>query len=109
MLTIKLLQNVDEFYNTVILQDSNAEWKEATIFFHIPTCYSNLRRFTRGRHRCRRVLSSAIAFVRPSVRPERRYRSNALRISCINLKFGGMMQSNMKQIAIQIGHDQPIF
>ena len=30
----------------------------------------------------------------------RRYRSNSLRISSISGKFGGMMYSNMKQIAI---------
>ena len=35
----------------------------------------------------------------PPVRPERRYRSNFLRISAIGLKFGGMMHSTMKQIA----------
>ena len=38
--------------------------------------------------------------VRPSVRPERHSRSNALRISTISLKFGGMMHNTMAQIAI---------
>ena len=37
--------------------------------------------------------------VRPSVRPERRYVSNSLRISGISLKLGGMMHSIMEQIA----------
>ena len=40
--------------------------------------------------------------VYPSVRPERHYRSNSLRISALSLKFGGM-------IAVQNGHARPIF
>ena len=38
--------------------------------------------------------------VRLSVRPERRSRSNSLRISANIPKFGGMMHSTMEQIAI---------
>ena len=38
--------------------------------------------------------------VRPSVRPERHYHSNSLRISDISLKFSGMMHSTMEQIVI---------
>ena len=64
--------------------------------------------FTLVRHRRRRVLSLVIASGRPSVRlsvfpsvrPERRSRSNSFKISGISLTFGGMMHSNMKQIAI---------
>ena len=37
--------------------------------------------------------------VRPSVRPERHYHFNSLRISAVSLKFGGMMHSTMDQIA----------
>ena len=37
----------------------------------------------------------------------RRYRCNSLRISVISLKFGWMMNSNMKQIAVQSGHARP--
>ena len=37
---------------------------------------------------------------RPSVRPERRSRSNSLRIIAISLKFGGIMHSTMEHIAI---------
>ena len=36
----------------------------------------------------------------PPVRPERRSRSNSLRITAIDLKLGGMMHSTMKHIAI---------
>ena len=39
----------------------------------------------------------------------RRYRFNSLRISGISLKFGGMMHSNMKEIAISSDHSHPIF
>ena len=56
----------------------------------------------------RRVLSSVIASGRPasylsvcpSVHPERHSHSNSLMILGISPKFGGMMHSNMKQIAI---------
>ena len=41
--------------------------------------------------------------VRPSVRPERHYHFNSLRISAISLKFGGMMHSTMDQMAL-LGH-----
>ena len=37
------------------------------------------------------------------------YPSKSLRISSISLKFGEMMHSNMKQIAISSGHTRPIF
>ena len=37
-----------------------------------------------------------------SVRPERRYRSNSLRISAISLKFRGMMPSTMEQMKIKM-------
>ena len=46
---------------------------------------------------CRRSLRPS---VRPSVHPERRYHSNALRISTISLKFGRMIHSTMKETAI---------
>ena len=36
----------------------------------------------------------------PGLRDDVRYHSNSLRISDISLKFGGVMQNNMKQIAI---------
>ena len=67
--------------------------------------------FTHRRNRWRRILSSAIASVRPSVCPsvslsvpERRYRSNSLRISDISLHFGGIMHSIIQQIALSNGH-----
>ena len=34
---------------------------------------------------------------------------NSLRISGISLKFGGMMHSTMKQIAIENGYARPFF
>ena len=37
------------------------------------------------------------------------YCSNSLRISCISPKFGGMMHSNMKQMAIYNGNARLIF
>ena len=37
------------------------------------------------------------------------YRSNSLKISGISLKFGGVIHSNMKQIAFLSGHTGPIF
>ena len=40
--------------------------------------------------------------LRPSFRPERRHRSNTLRISAISQTFGGMMYSTMKQITIKM-------
>ena len=52
------------------------------------------RIFTLGRARYCRSMRPP---VRPSACPERRYHSNALRISAISLKFGGMMHSTMKQ------------
>ena len=45
---------------------------------------------------CRRSL-------RPSVRPERRYHSNALRISTISLKFGRMIHNTMKETMAMLG------
>ena len=39
---------------------------------------------------------------RPSVRPKRRCRSNSLSISAIDLKFGGVMHSTMKQNTLQM-------
>ena len=45
----------------------------------------------------------------PSVRPERRYRSNSLRNSAIGLKFGEAMHSTMKQVVIQKSYVLPIF
>ena len=49
--------------------------------------------------------------VRPTVcRPERRrYHSYSLRISPIGLKYGRVMHSDMKEIAIQDGYGRPIF
>ena len=44
----------------------------------------------------------------PSVLSERHYRPNSLRISKINLKFGGVMHSTMKQTIIYKGHARPI-
>ena len=38
--------------------------------------------------------------VRPSVRPERHYHLSFLKISAINLKYGGMMHSTMEQVAV---------
>ena len=43
-----------------------------------------------------------------SVRPERRYRFNSLRISAFSLTFGGMMHTAVEQIAIKNGHARPI-
>ena len=69
----------------------------ANIKFHLAT-HINLI-FTLSRHRCRRVLSFH-APARPSVRPEWSYRPKSFRVSAIDLRFGRMMHSIMKQIAI---------
>ena len=60
----------------------------------------------------RRVMSSAIASVRPSiclsirpsVHPEWRFLYNTFRIIAISLKFGGAMHSTMEGIAIWNGY-----
>ena len=59
-------------------------------------------RFYRRPHLRQRVLSLFNASTRTFVRPERRYRSNSLRIPAIWLKFGEMWHNNMKQIAIKM-------
>ena len=59
---------------------------------------------THGLHRRRRVCCRPLRpSVRPSIPPERRYRSNYLRSSVIGLKFGGMMHSSL------FCHARPIF
>ena len=64
---------------------------------------------------CRRSNASTCPSVwdsvslRPSVRPERRYHSNSLRIAAIRLKFGEVVQSIMMQIAVYNIHTLPIF
>ena len=59
---------------------------------------------THGLHRRRRVCCRPLRpSVRPSIPPERRYRSNYLRSSVISLKFGGMMHSSL------FCHARPIF
>ena len=77
-------------------------WPNALYTVHITSIFSL------DRHRRRRVLSSSHVStdlpVCPSVRPERRYRSNCLRFSAIGLKFGGM-----KRITVSNGHAQPMF
>ena len=42
--------------------------------------------------------------MRPSICPKRRYRSDSLGVSVMDLKLGGMMHSTMKQIAIWNGY-----
>ena len=69
---------------------------------YLPTCIHNFLNnvVTLSNHRCRSVLSSFHASARPSVRPERLYRSNSLMVPTVILKFCGMMHSTTKQIAI---------
>ena len=59
---------------------------------------------------CRRSLRPPVClFVRPSVRLERCSCSNLIKISAINLKFGGMIYSTMEYMASLNGFDRPIF
>ena len=80
--------------------------------FKLSICFTWFAMFTLVGHRYQWGLSFFHASIRPSVRlsiTKTRYRSNSLRISAIALKFGAMMHSTMKQIAVQNDCSRPIY
>ena len=66
--------------------------------------------YSRCRYRRQQVLSSLHAStLRPSVRPKRIYHSNSVTVLHIGLKFNGIVDSTISQIAVLYSHTWPNF